>query len=204
MQKHFEWVEGRQCCEHFCGFAGQCAMEFSHGNHSVPGRKAASASSSALPGYWDLWDHTPKTRRQPQSLQFWGEAGLSDTLLCRGALGAGAARSSRLFFLRHHPFCAASFTRGVISDWASADLGQGPASRLGSSVPGPAQGVQGRQSSRQPPTRACRACVGTPGTHRGLLCDTHRSPALLPARPTPSRVTARRETGEYPVQERKY
>lgn len=57
MQKHFEWEERRQCCEHFCGFAGQCVIEFSHGNHGVPGSKAAPASSPAPPG----------SRTQPQS-----------------------------------------------------------------------------------------------------------------------------------------
>lgn len=43
---------------------------------------------------WDTGSH-PKDRRQPQSLQFRGKAGLTHTQLCRGALGAGAARSSR-------------------------------------------------------------------------------------------------------------
>lgn len=60
-----------------------------------------------------------------------------------------------------------------------------------------------RAPSSLPPVRAVPAWAA-PGTHRGLLCDTHQRPAPLPARQTQSRVTTHWETGKYLVQECKF
>lgn len=88
-----------------------------------------------LIGSAGILDHTPESRRQPQSLHFQVKAGLPLPLLCRGTPGAAPFCKRWVFFLRRCPFCrmSSSFTCRMIlalGNW------HGFASSLKSSVAG--------------------------------------------------------------------
>lgn len=123
-----------------------------------------------------ILDHTPKMRRWPQPL-VWGESWADPTLLCTGALGAGAACSSgqQEFLLRHHPFRAASFTCGVIFG-----LGE---RRFGARTGWRAAWVRVCNADRAAASHPAIPGVGSRDTQR--LCGTASSPTASQGHKSP-------------------